>query len=244
MVDISYGGENGFNQAIDLAADCLSNVKFIQEKKLIGMSSRTDNLPLPSTAFSHPTGRYFDEVHQDSGKYCFGVEDTLEALKSGAVETLICWENLDMMRYELKITGSEADQTNRILHLTSEQERDTRNFIDTEVSLATFNASHSAHWTIGLQSGLEMELIDRQPLLEWLANNYKSFGTALEIVTDRSQEGSQFVRGFGGIGGARHAHCIVDTFFQKLSILTGILHYKVNFLRLDEAEFDDLDYEF
>lgn len=38
-------------------------------------------------------------------------------------------------------------------------------------------------------------------LLEWLANNYKSFGAALEIVTDRSQEGAQFVRGFGGIGG-------------------------------------------
>lgn len=40
-----------------------------------------------------------------------------------------------------------------------------------------------------------------QPLLEWLANNYKSFGATLEIITDKSQEGSQFVRGFGGIGG-------------------------------------------
>ena len=39
------------------------------------------------------------------------------------------------------------------------------------------------------------------PLLEWLANNYKSFGATLEIITDRSQEGSQFVRGFGGVGG-------------------------------------------
>lgn len=35
-VDISYGGENGFNQAIELSEDALSNVKFIQEKKLIG----------------------------------------------------------------------------------------------------------------------------------------------------------------------------------------------------------------
>jgi peptide chain release factor subunit 1 len=40
IVDVSYGGENGFNQAIELAADALSNVKFIQEKKLIGMSSK------------------------------------------------------------------------------------------------------------------------------------------------------------------------------------------------------------
>lgn len=39
LVDISYGGENGFNQAIELSAEVLSNVKFIQEKKLIGEST-------------------------------------------------------------------------------------------------------------------------------------------------------------------------------------------------------------
>ena len=51
------------------------------------------------------------------------------------------------------------------------------------------------------ESGVELELEDNMPLLEWLANNYKSFGATLEIITDRSQEGSQFVRGFGGVGG-------------------------------------------
>lgn len=39
LVDISYGGENGFNQAIELSAEVLSNVKFIQEKKLIGKTT-------------------------------------------------------------------------------------------------------------------------------------------------------------------------------------------------------------
>lgn len=126
LVDVSYGGENGFNQvgcydleivlfcpvlscfvldicyvklsfwkyhlysnecsegktntfllqAIELSAESLANVKFIQEKKLIG--------------------KYFDEISQDTGKYCFGVDDTLKALEMGAVETLICWENLDI----------------------------------------------------------------------------------------------------------------------------------------------------
>lgn len=51
------------------------------------------------------------------------------------------------------------------------------------------------------QNGVELELVESQPLLEWLANNYKNFGATLEIITDKSQEGSQFVRGFGGIGG-------------------------------------------
>ena len=63
-------------QAIELSAESLANVKFIQEKKLIG--------------------KYFDEISQDTGKYCFGEDDTLKALEMGAVETLICWENLDI----------------------------------------------------------------------------------------------------------------------------------------------------
>ena len=33
--DISYGGEAGFNQAIELCSDTLKNVKFIQEKRLV-----------------------------------------------------------------------------------------------------------------------------------------------------------------------------------------------------------------
>ena len=100
IVDVSYGGENGFNQvchatqlwfifvlwnddqAIELAAESLANVKFVQEKKLIQ--------------------RYFDEISQDTGKYCFGVEDTLKGLELGAIETLIVWENLDITRYVLR----------------------------------------------------------------------------------------------------------------------------------------------
>jgi len=98
VVDVSYGGENGFNQvlvkcisqfansytikAIESSSDSLSNVKFVQEKRLIQ--------------------KYFDEISQDTGKYCFGVDDTLKALELGAVETLIVWENLDITRYVLR----------------------------------------------------------------------------------------------------------------------------------------------
>ncbi len=67
---------------------------------------------------------------------------------------------------------------------------------------------------------MELELEEQMPLLEWLANNYKTFGTTLEIITDRSQEGSQFVRGFGGVG--------------------GMLRYKVDF---QSMQLDDLDEE-
>ena len=123
--------------------------------------------------------RYFDEISQDTGKYCFGVDDTLKALELGAVETLIVWENLDITRYVLRNAAGEEI----IVHANKEQEKDREKFIDKS-------------------TGLEMEQVQEpQALLEWFAEKYRDFGANLEFVTNRSQEGAQFVKGFGGIGG-------------------------------------------
>ncbi|KAK5012443.1 translation termination factor eRF1, partial [Cryomyces antarcticus] len=69
------------------------------------------------------------------------------------------------------------------------------------------------------ETGQEMEVIEQGSFLEWLAEKYRDFGATLEFVSDRSSEGNQFVKGFGGIG--------------------AILRYKVNFEQL--ADFDDED---
>ena len=45
-------------------------------------------------------------ISQDTGKFVFGVKDTLTCLDMGAVETLIVWENLDMQRYVFTNTTS------------------------------------------------------------------------------------------------------------------------------------------
>ncbi len=45
------------------------------------------------------------------------------------------------------------------------------------------------------------EFQTKESLLEWLAEHYKSLGVAkLAVVGDRSEEGRQFAKGFGGIG--------------------------------------------
>merc|ERR1711871_934998 len=159
IVDVSYGGENGFSQAIELSADTLANVKFVQEKKLIS--------------------KFFDEISKDTGKYVFGVEDTLQCMEMGAVETLIVFENLDVFRYDLQnmATGEMV-----VKHLTEVQAKDDKHFHDEE-------------------TGVELETKEKILLVEWIAEKYKNFGCVLEFVTNKSQEGSQFCRGFGGIGG-------------------------------------------
>lgn len=180
VVDVSYGGENGFNQAIELSSETLGNVKFIQEKKLIG--------------------KYFEEISQDTGKVCYGVEDTLKALELGAAETLIVYENLEYTRWVLKTsTGTEV-----ILHTNKTSELDREMFMDKE-------------------TGQEMEVAEQGSFLEWLAEKYKDFGANLEFVSDRSSEGNQFVKGFGGIG--------------------AMLRYKVNFEQLADFEEEDEFYD-
>jgi len=178
MVDVSYGGENGFNQAIELSTDTLGSVKLMKEKKLLQ--------------------KYMEEISQDSGKYCYMVEDTFKALELGAVEDLIIWENLDINRIVLRNT-SNSDE--KILHLSKEQQTNDKYFRDTE-------------------TGVELEIIEKEPIVEWFANNYKTYGCNLEFVTDRSSEGTQFVKGFGGIG--------------------GILRWKVDFIELNNFEDDEV----
>ena len=175
IVDISYGGENGFNQAIELSAESLANVKFIQEKKLI-----TD---------------YFDEISQDTGKFCYGIDDTLKALDLGAVETLIIFENLETIRYVFK-----DSEDNQVLRFAEPEQEDKS-------------------YNLDKATGTEMEVVEEQPLVEWLAENYKNYGATLEFVTDRSSEGAQFVTGFGGIG--------------------AMLRYKVNFEQLADESDDE-----
>ena len=51
---------------------------------------------------------YFDEISKDTGKYCFGIVDTISALEQGAVEKLIIWEYLDIKPYVFRNPTSEG----------------------------------------------------------------------------------------------------------------------------------------
>ncbi|AFZ79791.1 eukaryotic peptide chain release factor, putative [Theileria equi strain WA] len=178
IVDVSYGGENGFQQAIELASECLSNVKFVHEKKVIK--------------------RFFDEVAHDTGKYVYGVQDTIQALEGGMIELLIIYEALDIVRVSLKnpVTGEES-----VKLLSADEENKEEHYKD---------------------GAVELDVVDKLPLIEWIINNYQNYGSALDFVTNKSQEGSQFHSGFGGIG--------------------GILRYKMDMNDYGEAYSDDGDF--
>jgi peptide chain release factor subunit 1 len=127
----------------------------------------------------------------------------LYSCDAGAVEILIVHENLETERFV--VSTPEGD---KVLYLTAEQCEKQDNFKDPK-------------------TGQDYEVTERILLIEWLAENYKKFGCSLQFVTDRSQEGMQFVKGFGGIG--------------------ALLRYKLDFNTLDEDEArkdEDDEYDF
>ena len=150
----------------------------------------------------------------------------MSGLEMSAVKTIMCWENLPDVRVLVSVhacmyehsmfyswtshfnascsahiqlkNGTTEEET--VLYLKPGMEKDDKLFHDSE-------------------TGVELEVIDSQPFVEWLATHYKDYGAELQFITDKSQEGHQFVKGFGGVG--------------------GFLRWKVDFTTLDSYEAED-----
>jgi len=82
IVDVSYGFENGLNQAIEKSAEALLNVKFMKEKALIS--------------------DFFNHIALGDGMVVYGVQDTMKLIEAGAVGRIVCFEDLDYVRLKLK----------------------------------------------------------------------------------------------------------------------------------------------
>lgn len=162
LVDIAYGGEQGFIQAIGLAQECFKNVRLVQEQKMLN--------------------KFYEEITFDTGKLCFGANETMRCLKEGAIETLIVWDNLELQYTELK-PKKPSDGTDVVVKYIKLGE-----------------IEYQSTWT-DKQTGIEYVILDYDPLIDWLSDNYKEFKAELYFVTDKSPEGSQFAKGFSGIGG-------------------------------------------
>lgn len=163
VVDISYGGDAGFVQAINMAQECFRNVRLVQEQRTID--------------------KFYAQVNFDTGKYCSGVEHTMKNLHEKLVEGLIVFDQLDyqMVQLRLKTPPKNANPPNEVRYLKLR------------------DVEHSSTWT-DKAGKTEYVIVDYEPLIDWIGENYTQFQCELNLVTDKSPQGNQFVKGFGGIG--------------------------------------------
>ena len=118
----------------------------------------------------------------------FGVQDTMKALDLGALETMMLFENIEIMRYEIKNPVTNVSKT---YLLNAQQEQDPKYFKDPE-------------------TGVDLEVVSSEPLADWICLHYKEYGISIEFITDKSPDGFQFCKGFGGIGGFLRYRMDVD----------------------------------
>jgi len=153
FVDVQYGGEAGFHQAVDLSSEVLRNSRFVREKVILN--------------------KYFGSIAIDNNLFCYYPQDSIEALESGAVETLLVWEGLQDIRCVIE----KAGETRKVVFKKPEEVEQLRKNL-----------------------GSSSELVLCEPLLDWVLENFKNFGSEIEIISTSNTIGEQFVQGFGGIG--------------------------------------------
>lgn len=162
VVDIMYGGELGFQEAIEKASGFLSGVRLVDEKKVLK--------------------GYFNEINKSSNLWVSGVKETTTFLLSKLIKNLIVFENIDLFAVTLKN--------------------------DPEVKFLS---------TKDLEEIPNSEIEEERQFIDWLIDEerYKTYVDSMEFVSDSSSEGTQFVRGFGGIGGILRYGLEKEDFFEK-----------------------------
>lgn len=122
--------------------------------------------------------KFFNAISTDEGLYTFSAKDTIYALEAGAVDTLLVWNELPTLRLEM-VKPSTGET--KVTYVSPENSK-----VDQEAEALT--------------EGDQWEVRSSGALLDWLLEHYHEFGSDVQVISNNSSLGTQFVQGFGGIG--------------------------------------------
>jgi len=178
-VDISYGMERGLQEAIVQSEDILADASLTKERKHLQS--------------------FFNEVAQTDGNYATGTREVLLAFEQGAVDLLLCWEDLPTLRCTLR---SKTKNDEVVTCFTPTRKNPHPSVTDLLAGK-------------GVEDPTGYELKESVPLLEWLCDSYSRHGARLEFISKNSDQGVQFVDGFGGVGAVLRYHIDFSCFDEE-----------------------------
>lgn len=108
VIEVGYGGKNGFEQALDASKEVLADVKLIEEKNIMS--------------------KFMNEIALETGKYCYGVKNVCECLEETVISDLIVYEDLDLFR--VTAYNKETDTEDVMFMNTEEMEKTTMDIRD------------------------------------------------------------------------------------------------------------------
>ena len=154
--------------------------------------------------------RFFDEIahSEDAGRYCFGAREVERALNAGVVSSLLLHDKLRAYRHVLR-TASGVE------HVI---------YTPTAAIGPTDFPKHV--------EAAGSEIVASEELIQFLIDEAPNHGARIDLVTDRSTLGSQFARGFGGVGAFLRYGWSVEEEEEE----TAALETRTS----DNSDFDDL----
>jgi peptide chain release factor subunit 1 len=150
MVDTSYTGEHGLHETIEKGESLLKEASVIKEKKILQ--------------------KFFDELQKPHGLVAYGLKEVIDALESGAVDTVIISEDTTSKEIELECQCGTKKE-----------------FVTKEVK------------EICERCNQVMQKLGERDIIEAFEEKVKQYSSKLEVVSSETREGRQFFE-LGGIG--------------------------------------------
>ncbi len=153
-----YTDEYGLKELMENAQETLSDLEVMKEKKLVD--------------------RLMEEIKDPKGGLAvYGEEETLKALRMGAVDTLLISDGIDkqLLDFECDNCGNQGTET-----------------IDT----SSRNDEHTCP-----ECGSELTSVEKEDIIDFFFDEAEKVGTDVEMISDQSEEGELLLNAFGGVAG-------------------------------------------
>lgn len=151
VLDTSYAGSEGVREALEKAQDVLQEYRLMEEKRLIR--------------------RLFEEINSSKGLAVYGMQEVINALKAGAVDTVLVNDNINRVRILVKCKrcGNEVE---------SIATRDRSIAVEQELVSKTCSKCSSIDYEV-----------QEQDIIEYMDELAFNTGTRVEVISSVTEDG-------------------------------------------------------
>ncbi len=151
VIDTSYAGSEGVREALDKAQDVLQEYRLMEEKRLVR--------------------RLFEEIHSSKGLAVYGMQEVLNALNAGAVDTVLVNDNINKVRILAKCKRCN----NEVESIVS---RDKSIAVEQELVSRACSKCSSMDYEV-----------QEQDIIEYMDELAFNTGARVEVISSATEEG-------------------------------------------------------